>query len=550
VRAQTTFVLQHAGTLLGEGDVPVAGAVSLTFRIYAAETAHEGEVDLWHATYEVQAFNGVYSVEMGRTGADPLAPELFPGNAPRYLAIAVGGGTEMSPRLKIGMAPLAMNAMRLGGRPAADFAIASEVTAAIAAITPQAIGAEPADADLQAHLLDTQNPHGVTPAQIGAEPADADIQIHLAATNNPHAVTAAQVGLGNVENTKLSTWAGSSELTTVGTLSAGAVPTTLVTGALTDGSVHALHKHAAVHTPSGAAALRVDASGNVGIGGSGAPLALLDIAGAVKIGNSSVACDPDHAGMLRWNGATFLGCNGSAWIAFAAIPGLDQASAARSCKSIKDAYPSAADGKYWIDPAGGDTSDAFEIWCDMTTDGGGWTTIANTLKPNNDSNTVLTTSIADLKIKDPLTNNHSTLKWAGPKWTELLVECRHSSASDTPARWIFVRSQQIAAVQTGFDDFIENGNTHSAALGTSGNNACYAKNEQGTTRYCGHNNNGSESDWGDGFQIGSATPNWSYLLFGSTDSQNYKKCNQTSGYSHAVTTGNMGANGIYTFRIR
>ncbi|MES0336744.1 MAG: hypothetical protein SFH39_10410 [Candidatus Magnetobacterium sp. LHC-1] len=41
---------------------------------------------------------------------------------------------------------------------------------------------------------------------------------HAGLTNNPHGVTKSQVGLGNVENTALSTWGGSTNLTTTGTL--------------------------------------------------------------------------------------------------------------------------------------------------------------------------------------------------------------------------------------------------------------------------------------------------------------------------------------------
>jgi hypothetical protein len=49
----------------------------------------------------------------------------------------------------------------------------------------------------------------------------AQIDSHIASTLNPHSVTKTQVGLGNVENTALSTWAGSSNLTTLGTITTG-----------------------------------------------------------------------------------------------------------------------------------------------------------------------------------------------------------------------------------------------------------------------------------------------------------------------------------------
>ena len=44
------------------------------------------------------------------------------------------------------------------------------------------------------------------------------LSTHTNDTANPHGVTKAQVSLGNVENTKLSTWLGSSNITTVGSL--------------------------------------------------------------------------------------------------------------------------------------------------------------------------------------------------------------------------------------------------------------------------------------------------------------------------------------------
>jgi hypothetical protein len=45
---------------------------------------------------------------------------------------------------------------------------------------------------------------------------------------------------------------------------------------------------------------------------------------------------------------------------------------ARSCQPIKLAHPAASDGTYNIDPDGPAGLAAFSVYCDMTTDGGGW----------------------------------------------------------------------------------------------------------------------------------------------------------------------------------
>ena len=54
---------------------------------------------------------------------------------------------------------------------------------------------------------------------------------HAARTDNPHSVNKTQVGLGNVQNVAINTWAGSSSITTVGTLANGSIPYSLLTGA-------------------------------------------------------------------------------------------------------------------------------------------------------------------------------------------------------------------------------------------------------------------------------------------------------------------------------
>lgn len=60
-----------------------------------------------------------------------------------------------------------------------------------------------------------------TEARVSANTDVAAATSHVASTSNPHSVTAAQVGLGNVENTALSTWAGSANITTLGTIATG-----------------------------------------------------------------------------------------------------------------------------------------------------------------------------------------------------------------------------------------------------------------------------------------------------------------------------------------
>ncbi|XP_067025242.1 uncharacterized protein [Acropora muricata] len=64
---------------------------------------------------------------------------------------------------------------------------------------------------------------------------------------------------------------------------------------------------------------------------------------------------------------------------FRARLGVVQSLPGLSCKDIKDSNEDSATGEYWIDPTVTHSNNAFTVFCDMQTGGGGWTLVAQTL---------------------------------------------------------------------------------------------------------------------------------------------------------------------------
>lgn len=82
------------------------------------------------------------------------------------------------------------------------------------------------------------------------------------------------------------------------------------------------------------------------------------------------------AGQMRYNSTTgsFEVYAGTSWNSMGSpiLNGTSEALAAPSARHIKTINPSATNGIYWIKPAGSYTGSAYQLYCDMTGDGGGW----------------------------------------------------------------------------------------------------------------------------------------------------------------------------------
>jgi hypothetical protein len=90
----------------------------------------------------------------------------------------------------------------------------------------------------------------------------------------------------------------------------------------------------------------------------------------------TATCNDDSRGALRFSANSLQVCFAGGWKTIVADQdGLSQASAATSCKQIKQNFPSAGSQAYWLDPNGAPSTDAYQTWCDMDTAPGGWTLV-------------------------------------------------------------------------------------------------------------------------------------------------------------------------------
>jgi len=73
---------------------------------------------------------------------------------------------------------------------------------------------------------------------------------------------------------------------------------------------------------------------------------------------------------------TGTGTSANPYLVTRSTPGKSQATAGKSCKTLYDTGCAMSSGTYWINPIGGNSANAYQAYCDMVTEGGGWTKVA------------------------------------------------------------------------------------------------------------------------------------------------------------------------------
>ncbi len=127
--AQAPAYIPVQGTLLDSEGIPIDSDVDISFSIYELAS---GGMPVWTETqYDVPVIDGLFTVYLGDYSQLDLG--IFAEHGELYLAVAIGSGAEMKPRLQFGSTPFAAyaehagEATTIGGMTIADLAPSFEV---------------------------------------------------------------------------------------------------------------------------------------------------------------------------------------------------------------------------------------------------------------------------------------------------------------------------------------------------------------------------------------------------------------------------------------
>jgi hypothetical protein len=400
-RAGVPATLTEQGRLFDAAGAPLASTTAITFALYAGPS---GGQPLWSEVQAVTFDSGYFSVQLG--AGTPIPASIWSG-ATLYLGIAVGSDPEMAPRQATASVPYALVAgdatgdlhprtVTVNGTLVIDSAgnwvgPATGLTGPTGATgAPGAAGASgaqgaagatgpqgPAGAQGIAGAVGATGPQGPigpqgTAGVAGATgPQGAAGAQGVAGATGPQGAAGAQGVAGATGPQGLQGVTGSTGAAGV----AGPVGPQGAVGATGPQGV------AGATGPTGATGA-VGPTGATGIGAVGPT----GPAGTAGSNGATGAAGPNAfvgvtAPSSPATGTFFYNTNtkvlqiwdGSAWQTTSSGSGTGTSGPA-SCKQVLAATPSATDGLYTIYPGYGMPS--VQVYCDMTTQGGGWTLIS------------------------------------------------------------------------------------------------------------------------------------------------------------------------------
>ena len=395
--------LSQQGRLLESDSSPVEGVHSVAVRLF--DDPEYGYV-LWEEEQSISFINGYYSIFLGTDTSNPIDESLLV-LEPLYVEVRVDGGAPLLPRQKLSSTPYS----RMAG-------IATHV--------------QGGDVDAQKIQINGQLVIDSNGQWVGDSPpvnwsTISDIPSDLSDGDNDTQLTENQVE-DFVQNDPLNFSAGSQVngaaiLTQPSTCNNGEVliyqGTGWVCGVDTDTTLTAPEVQQMVELMSlNLASLQVNGADVLTTASTiswnqitDVPTEFLEnsdtladlncLDGEIVTSNGgSWECAPfdtvidvDGDGSLTWNDCddndtsllnqsndfdcdgiiTADDCDDSDPLLDNIYSGLSQNCAPKTCKEIIDNGFSTGDGNYWLNPTG---SEPVQIYCDMTTDGGGWTQIA------------------------------------------------------------------------------------------------------------------------------------------------------------------------------